>query len=71
MKVSPRHLSDDTYKMSMAEFKGSVIQSLVDIKDDIQELKDYNRDTRVVALVISGISGVISGFFGGSIIKNK
>lgn len=54
----------DGYKLSMAEFKGATIQALQDIDKRLSNLESYNRDTRLLSLTISGISGLVSGIFG-------
>jgi hypothetical protein len=47
--------------MSQSEFKGMVIQSLKDIREDISELKQQNNITRWISMGIAGIAGIVSG----------
>ena len=52
--------TEETYRLSQAEFKGMVIQALKDIRCDIQELKSYNTNSRYISMVIAGISGIVA-----------
>jgi len=56
--------SEEAYRLSIAEFKGATLQALQSLDRRIASIETYNRDTRLVSLVISGISGIISGIFG-------
>jgi hypothetical protein len=53
--------SEQAYRMSQSEFKGMVIQSLKDIREDISELKQQNNITRWISMGIAGIAGIVSG----------
>lgn len=61
--------NEESYRLSMAEFKGASIQALQDLDKRISGIEVHNRDTRIVSLVISGVSGVLAGFFGVNINK--
>ena len=56
--------SEEAYRMETAEFKGMVIQSLKDIREDIGEIKNQNNMTRWISLAIAGVAGVVSGAIG-------
>jgi len=56
--------NEEAYRLSMAEFKGKTMEALQSLDKRIGGIETYNRDTRLVSLVISGISGLIAGFFG-------
>ncbi len=56
--------SEEAYKMSQSEFKGATIQALQDIRNDIQELKSYNRDSRIVSSLLGIASGIIASLTG-------
>ena len=59
--------TEQTYKLSQAEFKGMVIQALSDIRSDIKEIKQDQANTRYIQMIVSGIVGGVSGLFGGHI----
>lgn len=52
---------DESYRMSQAEFKGMVIQSLKDIREDIGDLKQQNNISRWISMGIAGMAGIVSG----------
>ena len=61
--------SEEAFRLSQAEFKGMTIQALKDIREDIRGLQDYNNNTRYISMILAGIAGIVSGFFGSSIQK--
>lgn len=56
--------SEDGYKIANAEFKGMVIQSLKDIREDINEIKEQNNVTRWISFGIAGLAGIVSSIMG-------
>jgi len=56
--------SEEAYRLSMAEFKGATLEALQSLDRRVASLEDYNQNTRLISLLISGVSGVLSGFFG-------
>jgi len=56
--------TDEAYRLSQAEFKGMSIQALQDLQRDVQELKNYNNNTRYISMGIAGISGIVASIFG-------
>ena len=61
--------SEEAFRLSQAEFKGMTIQALKDIREDIRQLQSYNNNTRYISMLLAGIAGIVSGFFGSSINK--
>ncbi len=63
-----RHIDDitqeESYRINQSEFKGMVIQSLKDIREDVAEIKNQNNVTRWISLSIAGVAGVLSGILG-------
>lgn len=55
---------EDAYRMDQSEFKGMVIQSLKDIREDIAELKGQNNVSRWISMGVAGVAGIISGLLG-------
>jgi hypothetical protein len=53
--------SEEAYHMQNAEFRGMVIQSLKDIREDITDLKSQNNISRWVSMGIAGVAGIVSG----------
>ena len=56
--------TDETFRLSQAEFKGMTIQALKDIRSDIKELQNYNTGSRYISMIIAGITGIVSGILG-------
>ena len=61
--------TEEAFRLSQAEFKGMTIQALKDIRGDIRELQSYNNNTRYISMFLAGISGILSGLFGSSVVK--
>ena len=61
--------TEEAYRLSQAEFKGMTMQALKDIREDIQESKGYNNNTRYISMILAGISGIASGIFGSTMNK--
>jgi len=59
--------TNETYKLSIAEFKGMTIQALQDIRNDIKDIKQEHSITRYISMGIAGISGIVAGIIGGKI----
>lgn len=57
--------SEEAYRLTMAEFKGAMIQAVQDLKEDVSEVKQQGNITRYISFAISGLSGIIAGIFGG------
>ena len=45
--------TEEAYRLSQAEFKGMTMQALKDIREDIQELKGYNNNTRYISMTLA------------------
>ena len=56
--------SEESYRLTQAEFKGMTIQALRDIRDDINEIKQQNNITRWISFGIAGIAGIVSNVIG-------
>lgn len=50
--------TDEAYRLSLAEFKGTTIQALQDLKQDIAEIKHDNSVRNYITLSIGGIAGI-------------
>ena len=61
--------NEEAFRLSQAEFKGMTMQALKDIRADINQLQNYNNNTRYISMILAGIAGIVSGFFGSSIQK--
>ena len=59
--------TEESYRLSQAEFKGMTIQALKDIRSDIQDLQGYNNSSRYISMIIAGIAGIVSGIFGSQV----
>lgn len=60
---------EQTYKLSMAEFKGATIQALKEIKnnidcnkDEIAKIRDQLNNVKFISGLIGGIGGAIATF---------
>lgn len=53
--------------LKKGEFQGMVLEALQDLKGDVKDLQNYNNNTRYVSMIIAGVSGIVSGIFGGNI----
>lgn len=62
--------TEEAYRLSQAEFKGTVIQALKDINRRLDNLDSYNNNSRYISMIIAGISGIVSGVVGAFTIKN-
>ncbi len=52
--------TNEAYRLSVAEFRGMVLQSLQDIRGDI---KDIQQDTKIrsyITFAVGGIAGVVT-----------
>jgi len=56
--------SEESYRMSQSEFKGMVVQSLKDIREDIAEIKGQNNMSRWISMGVAGLAGIVSGIIG-------
>ena len=56
--------TDEAYKLSVAEFRGMVLQSLQDIREDIKEIKVDRNIRSWINYGISGVIGLAAGFTG-------
>lgn len=56
--------SEEAYRMSQAEFKGMVIQSLKDIREDIADIKTQNNVVKWISFGIAGLTGLVSSLIG-------
>ena len=52
--------TDQAYKLSMSEFKGTMIQSLQDIRQDINDIKQDQKVMRWISFGLGGIAGIIT-----------
>ena len=52
---------EESYRLDNAEFKGMVIQSLKDIREDVTDIKTQNNVTRWISMGVAGIAGIASG----------
>lgn len=62
---------EEAYRMTMAEFKGMVMQALKDIKDDVQDVKQKQdnlqnqlNNQKLIAAIIGGFGGIITSLIG-------
>lgn len=61
--------SEEAFRLSQAEFKGMVMQALKDLRDDVKNLESYNSTSRYISMFIAGLSGIVSGLFGESMLR--
>ena len=59
--------SEEAFRLSSAEFRGMTIQALKDIREDINDLKGYNNNSRYISMFIAGVAGIVSGILGRTI----
>ncbi len=52
--------TDDAYQLSMSEFKGTTIQALQDLRDDVRELKQDAKVRNWITFGIGGLAGLIA-----------
>lgn len=52
--------TDEAYKLSQAEFKGMVIQSLQDIREDIKEIQQDAKVRNWITFGIGGVAGLLA-----------
>jgi hypothetical protein len=58
---------EEAYKLSMAEFKGTTIEALQQIRGDVRALQQNNTIKGYINYGISGIVGMVAGIFGSHI----
>jgi len=58
--------TDEAFKLSQAEFKGTVLQALKDLNDRLTRIENQNDQRSVISMAIAGIVGGIAGLFGGN-----
>jgi hypothetical protein len=51
--------TDEAYRLSVAEFRGMVIQSLQDIREDIKNMQQDSKITRWITFGIGGAGGML------------
>lgn len=61
--------SGESYKLSMAEFKGATIQALKDLDKRVASIENYNNNSRLISMFVAGISGIVSGVLGTTLRK--
>lgn len=52
--------TDEAYKLSQAEFKGMVLQSLQDIREDIKDLQQDAKIRNWITFGIGSLAGIIT-----------
>ncbi len=52
--------TDDAYQLSMSEFKGTTIQALQDLRDDVRELKQDAKVRNWITFGIGGFAGILA-----------
>ena len=51
--------ADQAYKLSIAEFKGTTIQALQDIRSDISDMKQDQKIMRWISFGLGGAGGML------------
>lgn len=52
--------TEDVYKLSMSEFKGTTIQALQDIREDIKDIQQDAKVRNWITFGIGGLAGIIA-----------
>lgn len=52
--------TEDVYKLSMSEFKGTTIQALQDIREDIKDIQQDAKVKNWITFGIGGLAGIIA-----------
>lgn len=52
--------TEDVYKLSMSEFKGTTIQALQDIREDIKDIQNDAKIRNWITFGIGGLAGIIA-----------
>ncbi len=52
--------TDEAYKLSVAEFRGMVLQSLQDIRGDIKDIQMDAKIRGYITFAIGGVAGIVT-----------